>query len=506
MTGVGNRRFGSILAMLLALAVAAGAAAQPEQPAAEPVPATPSQWAAAAERDVDAAHDLLRDNHPGMVDPANPGFARQLAHARAIGRALARRVRTPMGYDAAIAAFGNALQDGHAGAFATLPAALRPARRWPGFVPAWRGDRLVVQFSDDPVAVPRGATIASCDGTDVAALVRRNVFRFRGRASEAGNWWVQARNVLIDTGNPFVRPPATCRLHYEGRSWTERLRWRVEEGTQLADWRTAGYNGTTLAVGLTRPAAGLTWIALPDFDPDAATITRYREMFASIRRDRTAILAGRAIVLDLRDNQGGSSEWSRDLAEELWGEAAVQSQMGRYFAHTTVTWRASAGNEAHVRGAAPGIRAAGYGEVADQWLALADAMSAARAAGRAIVDEPPEPGSADLPPLTATDLTLPVYVIVPGQCASACLDALDVFTRFPTTRLIGAPSSGDSKYMEVRSVVLPSGLASVTIPNKMWNNRPRGHGAGYAPAIVVTDLDWSTADFLRTVERDLAGD
>ena len=179
-------------------------------------------------------------------------------------------------------------------------------------------------------------------------------------------------------------------------------------------------------------------------------------------------------MLDLRDNQGGSSGWSQDIARNLWGSDAVNARMGHYFARTRIVWRASAGNEAHVR-------------------------------GDATVNEQLEGAGMALPPIVPSEFTAPVYVIVPGQCASACLDAIDIFVQFPNTRLIGAPSSGDSKYMEVRTQVLPSGLAQVTIPTKMWVDRPRGHSVGYRPAITVTTLDWSTDEFLRVIENDLAG-
>lgn len=111
--------------------------------------------------------------------------------------------------------------------------------------------------------------------------------------------------------------------------------------------------------------------------------------------------------------------------------------------------------------------------------------------------------AADLP----TDppaFTKPVYVIVPGQCASACLDALDVFTRFPNTRLIGAPSSADSTYMEVRTQALASGLAEVIIPNKVYVKRPRANGQIYLPDIYMNELVWSTGNFLKLVDADLS--
>jgi hypothetical protein len=94
-------------------------------------------------------------------------------------------------------------------------------------------------------------------------------------------------------------------------------------------------------------------------------------------------------------------------------------------------------------------------------------------------------------------------VIVPGNCASACLDAVDVFKMFPNTKLVGAPSSAESTYMEVRSQPLPGGLARVVVPVKLYVNRPRGNGEFYKPDIAVTTVGWRTADFQAAIERDL---
>jgi hypothetical protein len=95
-------------------------------------------------------------------------------------------------------------------------------------------------------------------------------------------------------------------------------------------------------------------------------------------------------------------------------------------------------------------------------------------------------------------------VVVPGHCASACLDAVDILTRFPNTTLVGAPSSADSTYMDVRRHPLASGLAAMIVPNKMVVNRERGNGQYYEPRLLVRDLVWSVETLLRTIEADLA--
>jgi hypothetical protein len=97
-----------------------------------------------------------------------------------------------------------------------------------------------------------------------------------------------------------------------------------------------------------------------------------------------------------------------------------------------------------------------------------------------------------------------VYVVVPGNCASACLDALDVLTRFPNTILVGAPSSADSTYMEVRVAELASGRAAVIVPNKVYVKRKRANGEIYTPQIEVRDIAWTTPTLLKTIEADLA--
>ena len=46
------------------------------------IPRMPVAWSAAAVADVEASYRLLRQEHPGMLDPANPDFSQQLDRAR----------------------------------------------------------------------------------------------------------------------------------------------------------------------------------------------------------------------------------------------------------------------------------------------------------------------------------------------------------------------------------------------------------------------------------------
>lgn len=496
----------SILLASLVLSAATHAATVTAS-AAAPAPSNAAQWKAAAIRDIDAGYQITLDHHPGAHDAQNPAFLVNLAKARAHGLALADQVADASGYVAAVLGFNVRIRDGHAGMVPTVDPSLRPAERWPGFVAVWRGDMFV--YASEAGGPPAGARIVSCDGKPIRQMVIDDVFGFQGRIDEAGQWWSNARVLFVDWGNPFVAAPKRCVFDADGRQVAQDLAWRPRS-EQAARWRAASYNGDSYPVGMVEARKNLYWVAMPTFQPDEAQRAAYRAINRRIAEQRQRYLDADAIVVDLRHNQGGDSMWSKELAEVLWGADRVQRRSQASNARVEVWYRASQGNADYfsslvtlyekqnetasaswARNIDTKLKAAlGRGDT----FAVLSGAGAPAAGGSGSGDVPGDPPA----------FTKPLYVIVPGNCASACLDALDVFTLFPNTKLIGAPSSADSTYMEVRQQPLPSGLASVIVPTKVYVNRPRANGQVYLPAITVTDVNWSHQAFLKVVEQDLS--
>lgn len=489
------RYFGLVSLLLSAAACAAD------------LPQTPEQWRQAAIADIQAGYQITLENHPGVYDPANPSFAGRLTQARERGLALAAQVRDAGGYVAAVQMFNTQIHDGHAGVVPEQ--STRTPWRSPGFLTAWRGDGLYVAASEDG-GPPVGARVDDCDGKPIPQLVESNVFAYTQRSDELGHWWVYARDLFVDKSNPFIKLPSQCRFSMDGKSITQTLSWR-DITPEMQQWRDQNYNGSTLPVGLTEPRAKLYWVSMPTFHPDETQRDAYRAMTAEVRQHRQRYLDADAVVIDLRRNQGGSSTWSGDFAMALWGQARFERRERVLSAGQQVWWRASVDNTAHARHIVEVLLNEKQSEEAAHFKRAADGMQAALARGDKFFvnrDDDSAPATAadratDLPgDLPA--MTKPVYVIVPGQCASACLDALDFFTMFSNTKLVGAPSAADSTYMEVRTQPLASGLARVIVPNKVYVNRPRKAGQFYTPAIYGNDLVWSQQTFLKLIEADLA--
>lgn len=466
------------------------------------LPDVPAAWRAAAQADIEAAVHITRANHPGARDPDNPGFLRHLDQARHHGLSLAARVGDLAGYVAAVQGFNTRIQDGHAGLTVRIDKSALPKRRWPGFVTVWRGDGLYV-YQAEPGQPAVGSKLLACDGRSPEQLIRENVFGFQGRVAEAGQWWAHARDLFVDTRNPFIQLPHRCRFALHGEATEHVLEWR-DIDAQAERWFADSRDGETRPVGMIEPRKNLYWVSMPTFHPDEAERAAYRSINRDIAQHRARYLGADAIVVDLRSNGGGSSSWAEDFAKALWGENRVRQALAAFMAKTQVWWRASPANTDYVFWVAEQLAKQGQEDDAVWARTQAEGMRAALRRGEPFHVELPENDAGDAAADDGPAFTRPLYVVVPGDCASACLDAVDVFTRFPNTILIGAPSSADSPYMEMRREDLASGLAAVRVPNKMYVNRGRGNGKVYYPDIPVTELVWSVDSLLKVVERDLA--
>ncbi|NMF47576.1 peptidase [Pseudoalteromonas arctica] len=465
--------------------------------AQEPIlPTTPEQWRSITDRDINAAYSITAQNHPGMFDSNNPTFPDLLNQAKAEALTLSAQASGPQAHVAAIARFSTILQDGHAGVFSSVD---RPARRWPGFRAVWRGDALKVYYSETK-NISKGDVVSQCDGQSTDTLMRERIFKFHGEVAQPGHWWQQGWRLLIDEGNPFLTPLKECKfVKANGNTYTQVLNWSVRPKSASRHLENA-YNGDKLPIDLTWPEKNIAWIATPSFSSTDKQTAAYNKVFEKIQQQRSKLLTAKAVVLDLRHNQGGSSYWSSQIAKELWGEKVVEQKANDKSQNTQVWWRASKDNTDHVVSLLEVVKDQPELLKIVKTVAAGMALSLKNDAPFYVEQETNTLNNMPQNPLT-TDFKTKVFVIVPPQCASACLDALDKFKLFENTTLFGAPSSADSMYMEVRLADLPSGYGKVVVPNKVYVNRARGAGDFYKPDVAYNGIDWTTNVLLEQIKN-----
>ncbi len=476
------------------------------QPSNKPPTEKPKDWRIVAKEDIAAAYQSTFLNHPGMVDPINPKFGDTLEAARRAALKLAGQYDSAASYRAALAVFRAQLNDGHAGAYTRVPPEWLPPLRWPGFVTTWRSDGLFVSRSEAK-QISVGTRVVGCDGQTIEDLVKNNVFRFKVGANQAGHWWTQASRVFVDDGNPFVRLPQRCEFELLDRKQSLEISW-LDAPPELEDWRSASVASTRFSTQLQELAPGIAWISLPTFDPNPEQLKALEALYKTLGAKNSLHVNAKAIVIDLRGNQGGSSNWSLRLARALWGAKAVDAHHEYANRKVQILWRPTEGNEAAMRSYLPIFLKQGQKELAAEIKKTADQMNKARALNEALMPERVAQKTNSVkspakPLMGANNKLTPLYVITDGDCASACLDAVDIFKLYSNTILVGSPTASDSTYMEVRTDPLPSGFGATIIPMKIWVNRPRGNGQFYTPDIVINDLEWTSDSFLNRIQEDL---
>ena len=451
-----------------ALVFAAGGQVQAQQSTAA------TAWRELTTADVEAAYGIIARNHPAATAAAgDSAFRRTLEEARRAAQERAREVASYEGWLATLRAFAVAFGDPHISLGTRLSLG---TVRWPGFIVARFADSTLVEFSVDTsnATLPApGAQLLSCDGVPADEYARRRLGVFRGTWDVASQRLRTTPFLLVDDGNPFLTPARQCVVREKGRDRTIDLRWLPVATTALQDrLRDAAPVGS--AGFDVRRVGGGWWIGIQSLGGAVEAV------LDTVTARIAAIRAAPWVVVDVRGNGGGNSEWANRLAIQLVGQnrtAAAGRLAQREFtgALCGTSWRASADVEetlqGYIRDMGPRL---GEGAIS-QWRRELDSVRVARQEGRELAPAPRAcaPGA---PTDVASALPAPLMkgrlvLLTDHACFSSCLMLAALF------RAVGALHVGEgtdfsTRYMEVRSFPLPSGLGSFATLQKAGFGMP----------------------------------
>ena len=444
-------------------------------------PAPPRDWAATLRDDAQAMHDDIAANHPGPVNALDPGFSKRNDAGLALALARADKVRDFAGYYFALKSYAASFDDGHLG-YAPTDKAPSLTALWPGFLTGFEGKAQVVKTRADDAPVPLGAVLAGCDGKDADPLAAENIGAFEGRWFLASQRQLRGGYLLVDRGNPFITRPVRCRFYVGETAREITLSWQPIDDNALMTRLRDTNEVAREAIGARTLADGTRWITLSGFNghPDSADAKALGPLIEAMRSDRAGLAAAPRIVFDLRGNGGGSSDWSAQIAAILWGQQRIEALPGS----EGVDWRASADNLKTLADFRDRVRdAPGTSAAMKQWIdTTVEGISAAHERGEPLwrfaeEDAAATPGEPPAPPAG------PVYFVTDGGCASACLDAADLWKALGAIH-VGHETSADSLYMDIRQRILPSGLSRIAVPMKVYRGRERGSNEPLRPVHV----------------------
>jgi hypothetical protein len=490
-----------LAAFALTTALAAAHAAEPAAaPAAPTLPTDAVGWQALTLRDLEAARALLQSQTPIPFDTENPAYPQWLQTGYTEAQARAATVSDQAGAFYTVSAYLNGFNDPHIdlNAIADLPPA-----QWPGFIVSAKGEHAVVVYSDPDgrFTFPVGTEILACDGRSLPALADARVFPFVLNARLPADRRRAITRLFLDRGIPFAPAPARCTVREGGTTREETLAWRALPSPDTAFWQQYTNAGTGPAAewGVSEPAPGVVWVGVPSFNPGQETAPKLQALVDDLKSRGDALRNARAIVIDTRGNGGGSTHWANAVAEAIFTKPVLRRAQARVpDRRTAVDWRPSPENVAYWHRMREELKDQLSMPDRMQLASLIDGLEDAVAEGETIWRMGPKRAdpSGGLTQQRPRDQPAPfkarVLMLTNGSCVSACLDFADRVLMVPGVQLVGSATGGDGPYMEVRNETLPSGLAEVTFPQKVY----RGMGRGtleYYPADIAYDGAWDEA-------------
>ena len=288
-------------------------------------------------------HDLIRDNHPGPIDPRNPGFSAWLDEGEAGLLAQAHGASSLHDYQLVLRDYANGFADGH------LSVEMRDPERhlWPGFLVRAERPGAPLRVStlgagQAPANIRIGLVVNSCGGIPARQLLEERVLRPAMNAHVPQRLRLASAGLMVaDADAPRDQWP-NCVVS-DGHDSTVALHWRAISEPVLAQAQVRS-SGIELPPTQLRQIGDVWLISLPSFYPkDADAAAQAQGLVAQVRAQATALHAARRVVLDLRGNTGGNDEGGFEVAAALWGKPAVDAVEARMLA--TVDWRVSARNE-----------------------------------------------------------------------------------------------------------------------------------------------------------------
>ena len=449
------------LAASIAAAFASPAAAQLADP-----------WAIMTGRDLQAIHDTLLANHPGPVDPQNPGYRTWLGDGYRLAQARAASARSFTDYDHTLRLYVNGFRDGHA----MLVFRMEPTRlAWPGFLVrrAEGDDKVRVAVAVEGSGVAEGAELVACDGQTPAQMLADRVDPYYWNADIPHERWANLPQLFVQFRNESHAKACTFRDSASERSID--LNWQIAPRQQVLDQIAALNPHDTIGL---RKRGAIWFVTIPSFDLFGPAADPMRALIAEIKA-KAPELRQATVVFDVRGNRGGNSQWADEIAAAFWGEPLVNHVLSSF--DGTVDWRASEANIVHAKASAEQAKRDGQPAVEKYRSEAAALMTKALAAGRPLArssDQVPATGQAPANPVTGK-----VYFLTDTACFSSCLQFADTLKRLPGVRHIGLPTDGDTVYLDNNQIDLPSGLGAFSYSMKVYRHKARKNNEWYEPDI-----------------------
>lgn len=433
-----------------------------------------SPWVSMTQQDVQAAYQILLEDHPAMSPlVGDKSFRDRVEYGRALALSRASQVLSYEGYLAVMAGFANSAGDKHVWSRASLQS---DSLEWPGFVVSLRGAEYVVTAIEHDFGSPEllGATLMSCDNIDAKDFAKMKLGGFHAVWSVPAQRIQSAPKLMLNFGNPFVLLPEKCRFFTAERGtgvFEHALNWQAVNKGDLDDFLSRAKNQGAAGFGLKRIADNRYWIAIESFSASAGDVVN------QVRAEQDNLKNAHLVVVDLRGNSGGNSQYGDQIARVLFGDDQFDKLIGsRNDQECDSSWRISDRNLKRMRFYQRYFESENP-EFAELFKPILASAETAAIQGNAF-SAPIICGKERSSGVTAAQRpdNRRVVVVTDNACFSSCLIVVDHFRQLGALH-VGQTTDSGTRYMEVREDKLPSGLSYFSTLQAISPSSPLEYGS-----------------------------
>lgn len=445
-------------------------------------------WSDIATKDIHRVREILNETHPAKLDDSNREFHEWLDYGYQQAILLAARSESMNQAWASVNFYLTGFNDTH------LVSRKFPSKSgelsWAGWTMEYTNGRYRVASRSAvwPVDLPQtGDEVISCDGVAVQDIVRNKVAPFVDRRMHLDNTMNRlAQHITVEQA---YRPlwetlrPMSCLIHPAvGEPREILLIWERQPPDLKTRYR------ATPQQGMKQIRKGIYWINASNFMLNAQDSVNFERLLDEIQ----SIEHADAIVLDTRGNNGGNSFVGYRLLSAVFGNSP------RSYENAKAYWRVSPLAISTLRAhRASALQSDGRESTIFKWLDnLHDSLEMAALHGEpfaeqidTFLDDGVE-ATQDKSPFQGK-----LILITDSYCNSACLDFVDAVMSVPGALHAGHATDTDTRYIDVGTEVLPSGL-EIWVPLKVWSGRRRQDNVPYIPQIKY-DQDLNDTEALQ---------
>ena len=317
--------------------------------------------------------------------------------------------------------------------------------------------------------------------------MKQNIFPYFGIETLEAAWHKWCPYLTLDMGNPWQMNITKCTFKYNQTIKEHNLEWGEIRIREIERQINEEIYTSDSEYSITEFAGNGVWIRIPSFLP---ALKNEQELNALIDlltqfRDREII------VFDCRGNSGGNSQWGVNILTGLYGKEFVDyliSYDDKGLKKTFVEWRVSEDNLNYIQKQLVSLEKK-FGtdaQIYQIFHQISEGMHESLIKKKELYREMPIIPESDHAFFKKPRNLVKgkVFFLTDCNCASACLSFADLLLEIENVIHVGHPTYADSVYMDSRSIQLPSRLAHLFFPIKVYRNRKRNNNQPYIPRYI----------------------